>query len=147
MSLNLSIPPSQSVFILILDDEVLNIWVSFPEDLYGIIAWRHVRQSVCNEDQKSTPKLTRTSRNHNMRHVGKENSAFQLQPRLASETDSRLRLSFLFVHVYILAAEEYAFEEIDVILKSNGQPILAKPLKTRWDILPPSLDPYPLHRL
>ena len=96
---------------------------------------------------KCSPKLTRTCRNHNVRHVGKEYSSFQLQPRLASKTDRRLRLCLLFVHVDILAAKEYAFEEIDVILKSDGQLILSNPLVASWDISPPFPDLYPLRRL
>lgn len=54
-----------------------------------------------------------------MRHVSKKYSSFQLQPRLASKADRGLSLAFRLIHVHILATEEYALEQVDVVLKCS----------------------------
>jgi hypothetical protein len=54
-----------------------------------------------------------------MRHVPKKYSSFQLQPRLASKADRGLSLAFRLIQVDILATEEYALEQVDVVLKCS----------------------------
>jgi len=54
-----------------------------------------------------------------MRHVSKEYSSFQLQPRLASKAYCRLSLAFRLIQVHILATEKYTLEEVDVVLKCS----------------------------